>query len=124
MKVKVILLIVSIIMILLVSCDNDDSKTKGSVTFGANYGIINCITTVTVYIDNENIGNLSIPTDTITDCGLTGNITKDLTVGYHDYVVEIRPEIGTGCTKDISGSFEIYENECTKIFIDYLTIDF
>lgn len=101
------------------SCDKIENKGSGFVTFGANYHIINCISHVTIYIDNEKVGTLTNPTDTIIDCGEESNITKELTVGEHSYKIEIRPETGSGCTKDINGTFTISENECEKIFIDY-----
>ena len=103
------------------SCDKAEDET-GFVTFGANYHIINCISKVTIYIDNEKIGTLTNPTDTIIDCGEESNITKELTIGNHSYKIEIRPETGTGCTKDINGTFTIAKNECKKIFIDYLEL--
>ncbi|MEN8122384.1 MAG: hypothetical protein ABFS35_18710 [Bacteroidota bacterium] len=99
-----------------------DKKEYGFVTFGANYHIINCLSTVTVYLDGFNIGTLQNPTDTIKECGQPENITKEISTGKHYYKVEIRPKIGTGCLKDIFGTFEIEENECEKVFIDYRTI--
>lgn len=104
------------------SCDKAENDKKGFVTFGANYHIINCITSVTIYVDDKNIGTLENPTNSIVDCGEETNITKELTVGEHSYKVEIRPEIGSGCTKDITGTFTISENKCEKIFIDYLHV--
>lgn len=104
------------------SCDKTEDKGTGFVTFGANYHIINCISKVTIFIDNEKVGTLTNPTDTIIDCGEESNITQELTVGDHLYKIEIRPETGTGCTKDINGTFTISENECEKIFIDYLEV--
>jgi len=104
------------------SCDNGENDKKGFVTFGANYHIINCVTTVAIYLDNEYIGTLPNSTDTIIDCGMESNITKELSIGDHSYKVEIRPENGTGCTKDITGTFTVLENKCEKIFIDYLQV--
>lgn len=104
------------------TCDKPEDKMTGFVTFGANYHIINCISSVTIFIDNEIVGTLTNPTDTIVYCGEESNITQELTVGDHSYKIEIRPEIGTGCTKDINGTFTISENECEKIFIDYLKV--
>lgn len=104
------------------SCDKEEDKATGFVTFGANYHIINCISNVTIYVDNEKIGTLTNPTDTIIDCGEESNITKEFTIGNHSYKVEIRPETGTGCTKDINGTFTISENDCEKIFINYLEV--
>lgn len=104
------------------SCDKTENDKKGYVTFGANYHIVNCITTVKIFIDNKNVGTLSNPIDSILDCGEESNITKELSIGEHSYKVEIRPESGTGCIKDISGTFTISENMCEKIFIDYLQV--
>lgn len=104
------------------SCNQKEDKETGFVTFGANYHIINCISKVTIYIDNVKIGTLINPTDTIKDCGEDSNITKELAVGNHSYKIEIRSETGTGCTKDINGVFTISKNKCEKIFIDYLKV--
>lgn len=121
---KNILLIAISIFFLTISCDNDDVKETGIVTFGANYHAINCITNVTVYIDGTELGTLQSPTDEVTECNAPENLSKELTVGNHSYLIEIRTELGTGCNKDIVGSFELDENECEKIFIDYFEIDF
>jgi len=92
------------------------------VTFGANYHIINCISAVTIYINNDKIETLTNPEDTIIVCGEESYITKELTPGIHSYKVEIRSEVGIGCTKDINGTFTISEDECKKNFIDYLEV--
>ena len=97
-------------------------KKKGQVTFGSNFHVVNCISTVTIYLDGQNIGTLSNSVDSIYDCGLKENITKEISVGKHHYKIEIRPQYGDGCTKDLSGTFTISENECKKIFIDYLQV--
>ncbi len=114
-----ILLVIASFTIIFSSCNKDENDKTGFITFGTNYNIINCITTVTIYVDNTNIGTLKNYTDTIYDCGEESNITKELSVGEHSYKIEIRPENGTGCMKDITDSFIIKKNECKKIFIDY-----
>ena len=101
-----------------------NDQKKGYVSFGANYHIINCITTVTIFLDGEPVGILQHFVDAIDNCGEAENITKEISIGKHSYRVEIRSESGSGCTKDISGTFEISENECEKVFIDYLQINF
>lgn len=103
------------------SCRQDDGPS-GTVTFGANSNVINCPTNVTIFIDGQNSGKLTNYTDTITECGQPGNVTKKLPVGVHSYKVEIRPAIGDGCTKDITGTVQIKENECSKVFINYFKI--
>jgi len=113
-------------MIVFSSCSNTKNEdTIGFVTFGANYHIVNCITTVSIYIDGEFIGKLENYTNEITDCDQSGNITKEINTGDHAYKIEIRPiNTGGGCNKDIEGIFTIAENECKKIFIDYSNIVF
>lgn len=99
-----------------VYCYNENKE--GYVTFGANYHVVNCLSTVTIFLDGENIGTLQNPVDTISECGEKGSLTKKVSVGKHTYQVEIRG----GCTKDITGTFVVSENECEKIFIDYFQV--
>jgi len=125
MKKTAMLLCVAALCLFSVSCSKDvnkDDGKNGTVTFGANYDVINCITTVTIFIDGQNIGKLTNATDTITECGHPGNVTKRLPVGEHSYKVEIRPALGSGCSKDITGTVQIKENECTKVFINYFKV--
>ena len=101
-----------------VYCHNDSGNEEGYVTFGANYHVVNCISTVTIFLDGKNIGTLQNPTDSISKCGEENNLTKKISVGEHTYRVEIRGS----CTKNITGTFVVSENECEKIFIDYYQI--
>jgi len=110
-------------LVIVITCDKVETK-KGTVAFGANYGVINCPTNVTIYVDSRKIGTLESPVDSITDCGQKWTLTKDLSIGQHSYKVEIRPLSGIGCAKDLTGTIQIEENECTIVFIDYYTIDF
>jgi len=121
-KLLINTLIILLGFVIISSCDKTENDKNGFVTFGANYHIINCITNVTIYVDDKNMGTLASSTNSILNCGEEANITKELSVGEHSYKVEIRPEIGTGCTKDLTGVFTISENECEKIFIDYLQV--
>ena len=101
-----------------VYCHNDVGNKEGYVTFGANYGVINCLSSVTVFLDGKNIGVLQSSVDFISDCFEAGNLTEKISVGAHTYRVEIRG----CCTKDILGTFVVSENECKKIFIDYYQV--
>jgi len=94
-------------------------KKVGFVSFGANYHVINCQSTVTVFLDGEKIGALQKPVNAINDCREEGNLNRKISVGEHSYHVEIR---GDCEPKDISGTFAVSENECIKIFIDYYQI--
>ncbi len=95
----------------------------GAVSFGANYDIINCITTVTIYVDGENMGQLKNPSMGVSSCNQPENLNLKLPAGDHHYRIEIRPLEGTGYSKDIVGNFKLNENDCIKIFIDYAKIE-
>ena len=99
-----------------VYCHNDNKE--GYVTFGANYHVINCLSTVTIFLDRENIGTLQRPVNAISECGEAGTLTKKIPIGEHTYRVEIQGN----CEKNITGTFVVSENECEKIFIDYFQI--
>jgi hypothetical protein len=103
------------------SCD-ENKNNNGFVTFGANFNIINCISNITIYLDDKNTGTLQNPTDTIRDCGQEDCITREISVGKHSYKIEIQPESDVLYPLHIKDSFEIKENDCKKIFIDYLTL--
>ncbi len=115
------LLILFILLTHITSCEKQDNV--GQVTFGANYHVINCITTVDIYIDGQHLGQLQNFTNEITKCDQLENLTKKLSTGDHSYKVEIRPLQGVGCTKDILGEFSLSKNECYKVFVDYYEID-
>ena len=114
------LLVIALLMFS--GCEKSENRTA-SVTFGANYHVVNCITYVTVYLDGKKLGKLETPADSITECGQTENITKEVFPGKHFYKVEIRSEMGTGLKKDIKGEFRVGRGECYKVFIDYFKID-
>ena len=118
---KISILLSLVVLFTVFSCDEDqDNPKSGNVTFGANYHVINCITTVTIFLDGKDIGTLQNFTDAINDCGEAGNITKNIPVGEYPYRVEIRGN----CSKDITGILVVSENECTKIFIDLFQLNF
>ncbi len=119
-QLKLTNVLLYLFVLIFYACDSSNTSVgKGAVTFGANFHVINCPTTVTVYIDDEKIGSLRHFTDEITECGAATNITKELPVGEYSYKVEVRATMGKGCERDIEGTFSITENGCEKIFIDY-----
>ena len=115
------LFILFILLTLITSCEKQDNV--GQVTFGANYHVINCITTVDIYIDEQYLGQLQNFTNEITKCDQPENLSKKLSTGDHSYKIEIRPLQGVGCTKDILGEFSLSKNECYIVFVDYFKID-
>lgn len=123
---KKLFILLSLISILFLgsSCKKKDSESdeKGYITFGANYGRINCLSSVTIFIDGKEVGKLTEHAEEVLECGVSGNVTKELSVGSHSYRIEIRPTNGGNCHKDISGDFTTKEGECKKVFIDFTEI--
>ena len=113
------LICLGLILIFLSCKDKVEEKKEGVITFGANYHIINSPTTVTIFLDGENIGTLTNPVAMINDCGEEGSLTKKILAGGHTYKVEIRALSDGSSIKDLTGEFAVSENECKKIFIDY-----
>lgn len=120
---KVILSIFTTVVFLLVLSCNDDEQATGTVVFGANYHVINCITEVDVYIDGEHIGQLENFTDSVPNCDLDYGIRKEIEIGTHSYKVEIRPDTGTGCTADVSGELDVKEGGCETVFVDFFNLE-
>ena len=116
-----------ICLLVFLSCGEDDVETNlseveatGELTFGANSHIVNCVTSVEVFIDGESIGVIPGCVDSIGGCDLEDNLTITLTVGDYHYEVVIS---GDGdCSEGDSGSVTINENECTEVFVDYREI--
>lgn len=115
--------IIVFLILTLLGCEKDESKT-GTVSFGNNRHIVNSISHITVYVDGDRIGEIIGFTDSISDCDQIENLNIKIPVGKHVYKIEIRPDSGIGCTKELRGEFEIDENECVKIFIDYAKLNF
>jgi hypothetical protein len=110
------------LIIFLFSCTDENEKTYGTVVFGANYHVIDCITNVDVFIDGKHIGQLETPADSVPDCDLNYGLREELATGHHNYKIEIRSEQGIGCTKDITGELNITEGCCETVFIDYYEV--
>lgn len=107
----------------IVSCNTDEVKVKGTVMFGSNYAIINCISTVNIFIDGRHIGIIDFPVDSVPNCDLNYGFREELAVGHHNYKVEIRPPQGNGCTADVFGELDITERGCETVFINYREIE-
>lgn len=111
-------LIVLLILCIGYSCEESNTKT-GVVAFGANFGIINCPTDISIYIDGRKIGKLDAPCDEIKKCGQPGSLNEELSVGQHSYKIEIKALSGGSCSDDINGSILITEGGCAKVFVDF-----
>ena len=119
MKFRYLIQIKLILFIILISCNKDNNSTS-QITFGANYHVLNCGPVyVDISVDNKKIGQLTQPCDTIIECNINGNVTKETTTGFHSFKIEITG----GCEKTLTGNVKIDENECKKIFIDFFQMD-
>jgi hypothetical protein len=112
------------LLLIAFTCDKIQTK-EGTVSFAANYGVINCPTTVTIYVDSKKIGVLESSLDNLSTCGQIGSLTQDISFGQHTYKAEIRSLTGVGCTKDLTGTFQLNEeNKCAKLFFDFYSFVF
>jgi hypothetical protein len=98
-----------------------EKKMTGTVSFGANSGVVNCITHVKIYIDDKEIGIIPDVCNEIKSCSDSANLNFQIETGHHFYKAEILNNQGgiDGCLSGTTGSFFVNENECVKIFIDY-----
>ncbi len=116
---KFILSPILLAFVLFLSCESNNENEKfGQMSFASNYHIINCITKVSVYIDDVYIADITEPSDSILTCGINGNVTKQVIVGTHTYKVLIGNDENEACYKEVTGSVEISSNECKTFFIN------
>jgi hypothetical protein len=103
-----------------ISCEKH-YPDKGNISFGSNYGMVNCPLEVYVFIDNINYGKIPDVADSVIDCSSPSNLNLSLPTGTHNFKIEIRSINGT-CQNDTVGTVNIIKDECTPIFINILTI--
>lgn len=106
-----------IFILIIVGCDKNDIEDKGSVSFGINTHILNCVTTTKVYIDNREVGIIEGFCDTIIDCKSENTLNIELKTGKHNFRFEVSGLNGS-CFREKAGDFELDKDECEKIFFD------
>ena len=119
MNNKLFLIVFSFVLIFTVSCEKENEEEIGTVTFGANYHIVDNTINVSVMVDRQVIGLLISSTNEITECGAEGNFTYDFEPGEHSYIVQINTATGSSYTDDLTGTFNLEAGECEKILIDF-----
>lgn len=124
MKHYIAYAIILLSLTLFIACGEDEIEEnlpevvkQGEITFGANSHIINCVTSVEVFINDQSIGVIPSYADSLVSCGVEGNLTKTLDVGSYTYKAVITG--GGDCNAEESATITISENECTKVFLDY-----
>lgn len=108
---------ITIILMTIIGCDKNDTYNKGSVSFGTNTRLLNCITTTKVYIDNKEIGIVEGFCDTIIDCAGDNTLNIELSTGEHSFRFEVSGLNGS-CYREKAGDFTLDKYECEKIFFD------
>ena len=128
MKKLIILLTIGMFML---ACNKEDDNTtnngsspsnptKGQVTFAANFEEANCPTETSVYInDTTLLGIITISHDTVIECGIEGNLTKELDPGIYDFKIQIIADIPHG-TQEVTfdQSINILAGECKKMYLN------
>lgn len=119
MRKKLFLIIISFVLTIAISCENDEEEQYGTVTFGANYHIVNSSIKVSVIVDRKILSSTLSSTNEINECGAEGNFTYDFEPGEHSYIVKIKKENGEPYMDDLTGTFNIEAEDCEKILIDF-----
>lgn len=123
MNIKIILSLIIVSLIIVSSCeDKDSSINDGNIIFWKNTSMINCApVTVKVYIAGDEIGTISKdfePYETVPECGAKNCLTVKYPVGSYDYKADYY--CGNEKVGFWTGSIEIVDNNCTKIYLDIL----
>lgn len=106
------------LLLIIVGCDKDKDGT-GTVSFGSNYYLMNCIVESALFVDGELIGSLPGNCDSIVDCASDLTLNLEVSEGDHSYEIIISNQDGS-CFADTSGVFAVGKDECIKIHFDIL----
>ena len=103
--------------ILIISCKESNESDNGTVSFGVNTHLINCIANGEVFIDGKSIGIIPGCCDSIFDCTSTNTLNRTISMGNHSYFIEVEGQSGS-CLREKAGDFNVLKGECIKIFMD------
>jgi hypothetical protein len=106
-----------ILIFILQACHKNEKEETGTVSFGTNTDLANCLVTPKIYIDNIYKGILPGYIDSIRNCSSDSTFNIELTTGYHTYKFVAADDSGN-CRKEILGDFFLNKDECMKIFIN------
>ncbi len=105
------------ILLFILGCDK---KGNGTVSFGSNDDLLNCIHEATVFIDGNEIGTIPGYCESILDCASENTLNHIITEGEHSYEIVIQNESGGSCYMEKTGEFIIGEDECVKIYFNVI----
>ena len=92
---------------------------NGTVSFGSNYEILNCMVESKVFIDGDKIGSIPGYCDTIINCISDYTLNKEISEGTHSFRIEIANQSGN-CYNEKSGEFSIKKDDCVRIFFNVI----
>lgn len=103
-----------LLMIGSISCNKEGA---GTVSFGSNSSLMNCITESSVFIDDVHVGIIPGSCDSVVNCSGEQTLNVEVSEGEHSYRIEIVSSEGN-CHKETTGEFSVSDGECVKIFFD------
>ncbi len=108
-----------LILGLLVFIYGCEEEGNGTVSFGSNYGILNCAVESIVFIDGNEIGSIPGYCDSISNCFSDYTLNEEISEGTHSYRIEIANQSGN-CYNEKTGDFEVKKDECVRIFFNVI----
>ena len=103
------------LIILMSSCEKD---SEGTVSFGSNDDLLNCIHEAYVFIDGIEVGIIPGYCDSIIDCSSASTLNYTVKEGDHEFEIEVENRQGGICYSKISGEFKVDADECVRIYYD------
>lgn len=103
------------LIIIMSSCEKDG---EGTVSFGSNDDLLNCIHEAYVFIDGIEVGIIPGYCDSIIDCSSASTLNYAVKEGSHEFVLVVENRQGGTCYYEITGEFEVDPNKCVKIYYD------
>ncbi len=108
------------LLLVMVSCDKNKELVEegtGTVSFGSNYGLLNCIIESEVFVDGELIGSIPGSCDSVFDCAGDATLNHELSEGEHSFEIILSDQDGS-CFADTTGEFTVGTDECLTIHFD------
>jgi hypothetical protein len=106
-----------LLLFILQACNRNEKEELGTVSFGTNTDILNCIVTPKIYIDNVFKGIVPGYIDSIKNCHSDSTLNIEIPVGHHTYKFIAADDEGN-CLEQKTGEFYIEKDGCKKIFLN------
>jgi hypothetical protein len=115
----------SILLLLIVSCEKSDDLDKGKVLFCTNAHMIDCVFSIDISIDGVKIGTLDASSEySDNDCYCENSIEigflTDMEKGTYTYSAKETNCNATNITSLWSGKLTVLRDSCSVIFLDII----